>query len=439
MHRSYHSYNHGRWDPGRTDLKVYLYCLCWNDARMLPFFFKHYDKFVDRYFIYDNGSTDASLDMLREHANVETFHFDVEGDSFVEEERRLGDSIWKGSEADWVIVTDIDEHAHHPNMLAYLDRCRERGVTAIQAIGYEMVADEFPAPERPLSESVTMGVRSLSIDRLCIFDPKAIAETNFSPGRHEAEPEGQVVWPDHPEVLLLHFKQLGVNYPLERSAELKKGLRSGDLANQWGVHYTWTAAKIRANWKRLKAASEPVPSLGESKGLSPSKHYDEERVIELSGLVDEEWYLRNNPDVDAANANPLKHYCTQGWKEGRKPNFYFDANWFRAKYPHLLANGRDPLYDFITCGETENAWPSPHFNTEWYRVHYRIPPGESPLRHYLRKKLSGKVSPNPDFKAARFCKNHPEILQARQDPFELYLREREPLKQTITGSNPEAR
>jgi hypothetical protein len=404
-------------------MKVHLYCLCWNDARMLPFFFMHYDKFVDKYFVYDNGSTDNSLAMLKAHGGVEIFHFDVEGDSFVEEELRLGDTIWQGSNADWVIVTDIDEHAYHPDMRGYLQLCQEQGVTAIQTIGYEMVSDDFPTLDQPLTESVTMGVRSMGLDRLCIFDPKAITETNYTPGRHEADPKGRVVWPEYPKILLLHFKQLGVAYPTVRSAELRKGLRSGDLEKSWGVHYTWSAAKIRATWKRLKNASDLVPGLGALSHLSPSKHYEEERVVQLSGLVDENWYLINYPDVASADANPLKHYCTQGWKEGRKPNFYFDSDWFCATYPHLLTRGSNPFYDYIARGESENAWPSSHFNTPWYRTQHNLSPDESPLGHYLSNRRSIPLSPNPGFLAADYCKRHPEVLSAENDPFEVYCAE----------------
>ncbi len=41
--------------------EVHLYALCWNDRRMLPHFFKHYGCLVDRFCIFDNGSTDGSL------------------------------------------------------------------------------------------------------------------------------------------------------------------------------------------------------------------------------------------------------------------------------------------------------------------------------------------------------------------------------------------
>jgi len=151
---------------------------------MLPFFFQHYDTIVDRYFVFDNGSTDDSLSLLESHGRVEIAHFETLGDSFVDEERRLGNSMWRNSDADWVIVTDIDEHIYHPDLRGYLERCTENGITAIESGGFEMVAESFPIGKEPLVEQVTTGMRSFAHNRLCIFNPKAIAETNFNAGRH---------------------------------------------------------------------------------------------------------------------------------------------------------------------------------------------------------------------------------------------------------------
>lgn len=402
--------------PGRQ--RTHLFCLCWNDARMLPFFFRHYDSIVDRYFIFDNGSTDGSLAMLENHGRVETSHFDVSGDSFVEEECRLGDTMWRGSDADWVIITDIDEHIYHPDLTGYLRQCSDEGVTAIRSIGYEMVSDCFPSGEQPLHELVTMGTRSSGHDRLCIFNPRELTATNFGPGRHEAKPTGRVSWPPYPEILLLHFKQLGVDYPIARSAELRRGLKTRDLTERWGVHYTWNAVEIAANWQEIRAASGPVPGLGALKHIKPADYFNEERIVEQSGLFDSKWYLVVYPDVESAGADPLLHYCTHGWKEGRKPNFYFDPEWYCTQYPELHTDERNPLCDYVVRGEKEGAWPSPLFNPDWYRAENSLPTEESPLRHYLLQRSTGRVSPLPDFDVEEYCELHPEILVAGVDPFE---------------------
>ena len=76
---------------------IHLYCLCWNEQRVLPFFFRHYDDLIDRYFVFDNGSTDGTLEMLAAHDRVEVTSFAIEGESFVETERRLSDTVWQAS------------------------------------------------------------------------------------------------------------------------------------------------------------------------------------------------------------------------------------------------------------------------------------------------------------------------------------------------------
>src|SRR5258708_30639021 len=111
-----------RYSPGRSSaalgppadmgVRVHLYAQCWNDAFMLPYFFRHYDGFVDRYVIFDDGSTDRSLAILRQHPRVELRRFIPSPPlSFVLSEQALSNACWQGSRdsADWVIIPDIDE------------------------------------------------------------------------------------------------------------------------------------------------------------------------------------------------------------------------------------------------------------------------------------------------------------------------------------------
>jgi hypothetical protein len=400
---------------------------------MLPYFFRHYDDIVDRYFVFDNGSTDGSLSLLEHHGRVEIEHFDVPGDSFVEEERRLANTIWRNSKADWVIVTEIDEHLYHPGLRDYLGRCAYQGVTAIRAIGYEMLSDRFPTKAAPLFELVTTGARSIPHDRLCIFNPKEIEESNFGLGRHTAEPTGRVVWPDTREVLLLHYKGLGMEYLIARSAELRQGLRSRDLAEGWGVHYTWSPEQITQAWQGVGSLAGMVPGLGALKDIEPTKYFAEQRIVEQSGLFDSEWYRATYPDVNrvlcaTVPEDAVSHYCAYGWKEGRQPNFYFDPEWYCANYPTMHTVGRDPLCDYATHGEKEDASPSPRFDTKWYRDRHRLSIDESPLQHYLTRRTSGLVSPLPDFDVADYCQTHPEVLTDGQDVFESYWKQ--------SGTNP---
>lgn len=115
-------------------MRVWLYTMSWNEERMLPFFFRHYDPWIERYIVYDDGSTDRTLAMFAARAKVEVRRFERSvTDSFVLSATYLQNEVWKEArgKADWVVITAIDEHLHHPDMARFLRRNRKTGVSVI--------------------------------------------------------------------------------------------------------------------------------------------------------------------------------------------------------------------------------------------------------------------------------------------------------------------
>ncbi len=78
--------------------------------------------------------------MLAAHRRVEVRPFvRTSPESFELSCQSLYDSVWKESRgrADWVIVTDVDEHLYHPAGVArYLRAMKCCGVTAVPALGF---------------------------------------------------------------------------------------------------------------------------------------------------------------------------------------------------------------------------------------------------------------------------------------------------------------
>jgi hypothetical protein len=239
---------------------IHVYAICWNEEKMLPHFFKHYNDIADQFFIYDNGSTDNSLLMLSAHPKVSVDKFEVVGYSFVRTAQGIFNQFWKNSKgkADWVIVCDIDEHLYHPNLRSYLQQCTSNGITLIEPLGYEMFSDSFPNTDKPLHETIRRGARAPLFDKPQIFNPNEIQEINFGLGRHDAFPVGNVSKPSNKEVLLLHYKYLGFDYLNARYTTLKQGLRPEDIQLQFGYHYLWDEKRKLEEFESLKSRAVKI-------------------------------------------------------------------------------------------------------------------------------------------------------------------------------------
>jgi glycosyltransferase involved in cell wall biosynthesis len=252
-------------------MRIHLYANCWNEARMLPFFMRHYNSIVDKFIILDDGSTDGSIEYLKSQDKVRLIKGDREGASYIEQSRIFFNQAWKESraEADWIITCNIDEHIYHKDLALYLHRCLLNGITILPAQGYEMISLQFPSTQGKLCDQVRLGARSDKLlgpsgmlTKVMAFNPRAIEDVSFSNGRHSVNPTGKVVYPSAVELKLLHYKFLGLDYAEMRYAELRTGLSSADIATGYGHQYTWNTCKIRRSYEAIIFLAEVVVSAG---------------------------------------------------------------------------------------------------------------------------------------------------------------------------------
>ncbi len=241
---------------------VHLYALCWNEERLLPFFFRHYDPIVTRYFIFDHDSTDCSRQILKAHSHVTLGKFEVRGDSYVSSAWDFYNHAWKQSRgrADWVVICNIDEHLEHPDFAGLFDRAHKSGATIFASEGFEMITAAFPEETAPLREQTRRGWHSKDLDKASVFNPNAIREINYGAGRHACNPQGCIVWSAE-RVRLLHYKYLGLDYLQQRIAELGARRLAGDIRQNFGHHYETTAAQLAEIYRlKIETASSIDPN-----------------------------------------------------------------------------------------------------------------------------------------------------------------------------------
>jgi hypothetical protein len=167
---------------------------------------------------------------------------------------------WKESRghADWVIIVDMDEHIYHRDLREHLGWCTSEGITMLEPVGYDMISEDFPASSSTLCESIRRGVRSFLLDKKAIFDPNAIEDVNYAPGRHASSPTGRLCFPEQREVRLLHYKHLGLDYLIPRTGALRGQRTEFELIQGWSLHYFRSAEEIRQDFEEMLRNAEDV-------------------------------------------------------------------------------------------------------------------------------------------------------------------------------------
>lgn len=253
-----------------SKMRIDLYATCWNEERIIPFFLRHYEPIVDRIVIFDDGSTDRSLELLATSPKVELRQL-APGSSYVLQQMEELNRCWKESRgrADWVITCDMDEQIyHHRDLRDYLERCKNAGVTILNPVGVDMVSTDFPPPDSTLTETVRLCVRTFLQDKFAVFDPNAIDEINYTPGRHVAKSLGRLIFPEKREVKLLHYKNLSLAYVRWRSKELENRNTDFDRERGWNLHHHRPPDDIRIHFEKMLNEAMDISLIGKKRPAS---------------------------------------------------------------------------------------------------------------------------------------------------------------------------
>ncbi|RKZ08226.1 hypothetical protein DRQ25_09560, partial [Candidatus Fermentibacteria bacterium] len=102
-------------------------------------------------------------------------------------------------------------------------------------------------------------------------------------------------------------------------------------------------------------------------------------------LFDLSWYIQHNSDVVLEGVDPVSHWLTLGWQEGRDPNPFFNTSWYLELNPDVADAGENPLMHYLSHGAFEGRDPHPLFNSDWYLEQNPdvAKVGVNPLVHYL--------------------------------------------------------
>jgi glycosyltransferase involved in cell wall biosynthesis/TolA-binding protein len=87
--------------------------------------------------------------------------------------------------------------------------------------------------------------------------------------------------------------------------------------------------------------------------------------LRRSGLFDETFYLSMYTDISPRPSDPIRHYCEQGWREGRNPSDNFDTGFYLATYSDIRLAGINPFWHYVVAGASELRHALPDLATRF--------------------------------------------------------------------------
>lgn len=101
------------------------------------------------------------------------------------------------------------------------------------------------------------------------------------------------------------------------------------------------------------AAPEPEPTPTTTLAIDTTRIDGEIEDIRRSGLFDESFYLSMYTELQPPPADPIRHYCEQGWQQGRNPSDDFDTNFYLSAYSDIRNAGLNPFWHYVIAGASE--------------------------------------------------------------------------------------
>lgn len=243
-------------------MKITLYTFCYNEKDILPYFLNHYSKIVDKIVVYDNQSTDSSIDILKSFKGCEIEIRDYLTNNQIQDDilTRTKNNCWKDDNSDYIIVVDIDELLYHPNLREFIESNPD--VDYFTPVGYDMVSDGVPTDyTKQLYEIIREGAPSINYSKKVLFKRKYVTETGFGYGAHSANYRGTkplIQYISKGDLKLLHYKCIDLEYVIAKHKHYDERRSNFNRIMGLGLHYGYSREQITSEFNTLKLNAKQI-------------------------------------------------------------------------------------------------------------------------------------------------------------------------------------
>ena len=260
-------------------MRITVLTVCYNEEKMIKNFLDHYfDLGVNRIVIYDNKSTDNTVEICKEfgktHQNckIEIVEYDTNGQIRDDVYLEIKNNAWKNYKSDFHIVVDCDEYLTVPSLneeffndrkslVRYLATMK-KGYILPKVLGVQCVSDtfqEFEDGTRKLDSDAKLYVFDDTFNKRCIFSRELIPIYRAGCHTFAVNPKDRIkleksiaIEKELQPLYLFHLKYIDKEYVINRHKEFNTRLSDFNKKYKYGHQYMMTAKEISLKFDYLK-------------------------------------------------------------------------------------------------------------------------------------------------------------------------------------------
>lgn len=242
-------------------MKICYIVLCYNEIDILPFVSKYWERLgVDKVVVFDNGSTDGSLEYLSKLKYVEIRNFETSGQNDIIQKAIKEDAYLEYRKYyDIVIISDMDEVFYFNDFKALERQMIDEGYSCMVTPIFSLCEDFKPQPEEGkllhqqchkfYKQRMNHMTNFDEFSKISIFNTAVTERVSMSVGQHYVStyPTMKVMLGDG---FCLHIdKGFGIDYKFNIRQKMNKNL--SDVNKMYGmcIEYADSYEKLKREYE----------------------------------------------------------------------------------------------------------------------------------------------------------------------------------------------
>ena len=237
--------------------KIALITLHYNESKIIPFVIDYWKKFVTHAYVFDNGSTDNSLELLSKNDWITIIDYSHLTGNKLDDimNMNIKNNFWKTikNNYDWIVVCDFDECLYCDAWDNVIDALNIYKINCVVPIYYNMITEKFPeyVNDKLFHElnkyyvNVSNEDQQTRFNKMLIFNCKNVYELNLAPGSHSCIPIElnsnsikNVNQVKINEIKCYHLVDIGLDYIItKRNHNKNERMTEKQIKNHFAVHY----------------------------------------------------------------------------------------------------------------------------------------------------------------------------------------------------------